>query len=53
MILLFPFTDNIIKLEENHDIINFDRILALKNYTIDNTNSGLNPQTVILNWGSG
>jgi hypothetical protein len=46
------FTDNIIKLEENRDIINFDRILALKNYTIDNTNFGLNPQTVILNWGA-
>lgn len=43
---------NIIQLSENPDIINFNKLLALKNFTIDNTNFGLNPQTVILNWGA-
>ncbi|MBS1518680.1 MAG: glycosyltransferase family 39 protein [Bacteroidetes bacterium] len=43
---------NIIKLSENPDVINFNKLLALKNFTIDNTNFGLNPQTVILNWGA-
>ena len=46
------FSDNIIKLNENPDMINFNNILGLKNYSIDNTNFGLNPQTVILNWGA-
>ncbi|HMS32864.1 MAG TPA: glycosyltransferase family 39 protein [Ignavibacteria bacterium] len=46
------FTKNIIKLEENQEIINFNKLLALKNYNIDNTNFGLNPQTVTLNWGA-
>ncbi|HQY21674.1 MAG TPA: glycosyltransferase family 39 protein [Ignavibacteria bacterium] len=44
--------NNIIQLKENPDVINFNQLLALKNYTIDNTNFGLNPQTVILNWGA-
>jgi len=43
---------NLIQLSENPDIINFDKLLALKNFSIDNTNFGLNPQTVILNWGA-
>ena len=46
------FSDNILKLEENPEVINFDKLLALKNYSIDNTNFGLNPQTVIMNWGA-
>jgi hypothetical protein len=46
------FSKNIIKLEENQDIVNFNKLLALKNYNIDNTNFGLNPQTVTLNWGA-
>ncbi|MBL8006392.1 MAG: glycosyltransferase family 39 protein [Ignavibacteria bacterium] len=46
------FNDNIIRLEENQDLINFNKFLALKNYSIDNTNFGLNPQTVIFNWGA-
>lgn len=46
------FTKNIIKLDENSDMVNFNRLLALKNYNIDNTNFGLNPQTVTLNWGA-
>ena len=46
------FSENILKLEENQELINFNKLLALKNYSIDNTNFGLNPQTVILNWGA-
>ena len=46
------FSDNILKPEENPDLINFDKLIALKNFSIDNTNFGLNPQTVILNWGA-
>ncbi|MEO8211312.1 MAG: hypothetical protein ABI840_12200 [bacterium] len=46
------FTKNIIKLEENPDIINFNKLIAMTNYSIDNTNFGLNPQTVSLNWGA-
>lgn len=46
------FSDNIIELNENPDIINFDKLLAIKSYAIDNTNFGLNPQTVILNWSA-
>ncbi len=46
------FTKNLIKLEENPEMVNFDKFLALKSYNIDNTNFGLNPQTVTLNWGA-
>ncbi len=46
------FSKNILKPEENPDLINFSKLLALKNYTIDNTNFGLNPQTLTLNWGA-
>jgi len=46
------FSDNILRLEENPDLINFNKLIALKNFSIDNTNFGLNPQTVILNWGA-
>lgn len=46
------FGKNIIKLEENPDLINFNRLLAVKNFYIDNTNFGLNPQTVTVNWGA-
>ena len=46
------FSKNIIKLDENPDIVNFNKMLALKSFNIDNTNFGLNPQTVTLNWGA-
>lgn len=46
------FSKNIIKLDENPDLINFNKFLALKNFNIDNTNFGLNPQTVTLTWGA-
>lgn len=40
------------KLSENPELINYGKLLALKNYSIDNTNFGLNPQTVVLDWGA-
>jgi len=46
------FSKNIIKLNENPELINFEKLIALKNYSIDNTNFGLNPQTVTLTWGA-
>ncbi|MBV6477901.1 MAG: hypothetical protein HGGPFJEG_00646 [Ignavibacteria bacterium] len=46
------FSDNILKLSENPDLINFDKMLALNSFSIDNTNFGLNPQTVVLNWSA-
>ncbi len=46
------FTKNIIRLDENPEMINYSNLLALKNFYIDNTNFGLNPQTVTLSWGS-
>lgn len=46
------FNDNILTTEDNPDLINFNKLIALKNFSIDNTNFGLNPQTVILNWGA-
>ncbi len=33
-------------------MINFNKLLALKSFSIDNTNFGLNPQTVTINWGA-
>ncbi len=44
------FTKNIKPLSENPDLINFGRIIGLKNYKIDNMNFGLNPQFVSLDW---
>lgn len=41
-----------VKLQDNPDMISFDKMLALKSYNIDNTNFGLNPQTVVLNWSA-
>lgn len=38
-----------IKLPPN--VISFDRKLVLKEFRIDNSNFGLNPQTVTINWG--
>lgn len=38
--------------DENPDLVNFEKLLALRNYSIDNTNFGLNPQTVVLTWAA-
>ncbi len=43
---------NVIKLSENPETVNFGKLLALSRYSIDNTNFGLNPQTVVLTWSA-
>ncbi len=44
------FTTKIKPLKENPDVINFGKIIAIRNLTIDNVNFGMNPQTVSINW---
>lgn len=43
---------NVELLDSQSTTINFGKLLALKNFNIDNTNFGLNPQTVVLEWAS-
>lgn len=47
---LTTFTRNIRPLSETPNLINFGKLIALKDYKIDNTNYGLNPQFVTLDW---
>ena len=44
------FSKNLTPLEENPDLINYNRMLGLKSFYIDNTNFGLNPSTVTISW---
>ncbi len=44
--------DIALKTSENADLVSYDKLLALRSYSIDNTNFGLNPQTVVLNWAA-
>jgi len=44
--------ESALKPGENPDLVNFGKLLGLRNYSIDNTNFGLNPQTVVLTWGA-
>ena len=46
------FSKSVISLEENQDIINFNKLIAINDIKIDNTNFGMNPQTVMLDWGA-
>jgi hypothetical protein len=46
------FTQNLKGLDKNSDEINFNKIIALKNVIIDNSNFGFNPQTVTLEWSA-
>lgn len=39
-------------LNKNPELINFNRTLALKDFQIDNSNFGFNPQTVTITWTS-
>lgn len=43
---------NVETLDSQSTVINFGKLLALKSFEVDNTNFGLNPQTVVLNWAS-
>lgn len=36
--------------ENNSELLNFGQVIGLSNFAIDNTNFGLNPQTVTLEW---
>jgi hypothetical protein len=44
------FSKNLLPLEENPDLINYNKMLGLKSFDIDNTNFGLNPSTVTISW---
>lgn len=46
------FSEYIIDLKQNTDIINFNKTLAVKDIVVDNTNFGFNPQTVTIDWAS-
>ena len=45
-------SDKIIDLKNNKNIISFNRTLAIKEFSIDNSNFGFNPQTVSITWAS-
>ncbi len=44
------FSKNLTPLKNNPDLINFNKLIGLKNYEIDNEKFGMNPQTVTLYW---
>jgi len=45
-------SDKIIDLKKNKNIISFNRMLTIKEFSIDNSNFGFNPQTVSITWAS-
>ncbi len=45
-------SDKVIDLKKNKGVINFNKTLALKEFIIDNSNYGFNPQTVSITWSS-
>ncbi len=46
------FKKKIITLKDNPDQVNYNKTLAIKKFEIDNSNFGLNPQTITLEWGA-
>ena len=44
--------NKIIDLSKNQNTINFNKTIAVKEVTLDNTNFGFNPQTVSITWAS-
>ncbi len=44
------FSKNVTPLKENPDLVNYHKMLGVKNFEIDNTNFGLNPSTVSITW---
>lgn len=46
------FSKNIPQLDKNSELINFNKIIALNDVIIDNSNFGFNPQTVTLEWSA-
>ena len=45
-------SEKIIDLKKNTNIINFNKTLTIKDFSIDNSNFGFNPQTVSIVWSS-
>ncbi|MDD5360700.1 MAG: hypothetical protein PHN88_01100 [Ignavibacteria bacterium] len=43
---------NTINLKENPKMINFGKFLAVKDFQVDNSNYGFNPQTITIDWAS-
>ena len=46
------FKNKLLSSKNSPDIINFNKTFALKSAELDNTDFGLNPQTVTINWGA-
>lgn len=46
------FAKNTINLKNNPNTINYGRLLALKDFQVDNSNLGFNPQTVTIEWAA-
>jgi len=44
------FAKNVVSLKENPDLLNFGRLLTVDNIKIDNSNFGINPQSVTIDW---
>lgn len=44
------FSESVPDMKDNPDLINFNKTLAIKDFSVDNTNFGFNPQTVTINW---
>lgn len=46
------FKNKVLTVKDNPDIINFNKTFAVRSADLDNTDFGLNPQTVTINWGA-
>lgn len=44
------FARNVIPLKENPELINFGKMMTIDNIKIDNSNYGINPQTITVDW---
>ena len=47
---IIVLSDKIIDIKKNTNIINFNKTLTIKEFSIDNSNFGFNPQTVSITW---
>ena len=44
------FAKNITSVKDNPGIVNYDKLLAVKDFSVDNTYFGANPQSVAIEW---
>lgn len=44
------FSKYLFSLKDNQDAINFHKLFVIKDISVDNTNFGMNPQTVTIDW---